>query len=290
MSTNLTTIISSASKTVEINRDKPTIIIGERINPTGRKKVLAALKEGNFDLVKHDALRQVAAGAAILDINAGVPGADEVLLLPQVMKVAMAAVDVPLCIDTANPQALAAALELYEGKALVNSVNGEKKSLDSILPLVKEHGTAVIGLCMGDDGIPPTPQDRLRVAASIIERAAQMGIPPEDIVIDPLILTLGADSQAGRISLETIALIVKEFGVNITMGSSNVSFGLPDRKYLNAAFLTMAIQAGLTCPITNPLVMEIQAATLAADLALGRDNYGMNWIKAYRKRQKAKAA
>ena len=290
MSTHLTTIISSANKAVEISREKPTVIIGERINPTGRKKVLAALKEGDFDLVTHDAVSQATAGADILDINAGVPGADEVALLPQVMKVAMAAVDVPLCIDTANPQALAAALELYEGKALVNSVNGEKKSLESILPLVKEHGTAVIGLCMDDDGIPPTPQDRLKVAAAIIERAAQMGIAPEDVIIDPLILTLGADSQAGRVSLETIALVVKEFGVNITMGSSNVSFGLPDRKYLNAAFLSMAIQAGLTCPITNPLVTEIQTAVLAADLALGRDDYGMRWIKAYRSRQKANTA
>ena len=290
MSNHLTTIISSANKTVEINREKPTVIIGERINPTGRKKVLAALQERNFDLVKHDAINQVAAGAAILDINAGVPGADEVALLPQVMQVAMAAVDVPLCIDTANPQALAAALELYEGKALINSVNGEKKSLDNILPLVKEYGTVVIGLCMDDDGIPATPQDRLKVAADIIERAGQMGIAPQDIIIDPLIMTLGADSQAGRISLETIALVVKEFGVNITMGSSNVSFGLPDRKYLHAAFLSMAIQAGLTCPITNPLITEIQTATLAADLALGRDDYGMRWIKAYRNRQKAKVA
>lgn len=290
MSNYLTTILSSANSTVEINREKPTVIIGERINPTGRKKVLAALQEGNFDLVRHDALSQAAAGAAVLDVNAGVPGADEVALLSQVMQVAMEAVDAPLCIDTANPQALAAALKLYEGKPLVNSVNGEKKSLDAILPLVKEHGTAVIGLCMDDDGIPPTAQDRLKVAATIIERAAQMGIGPEDVIIDPLILTLGADSQAGRISLETIALVVEEFGVNITMGSSNVSFGLPDRKYLNAAFLAMAIQSGLTCPITNPLVLEIQTAVLAADLALGRDDYGMRWIKAFRKRKKAKEA
>lgn len=287
---NLTTVLSSSTSVVEINRERPTVIIGERINPTGRKKVLAALQEGDFDLVQHDAISQVAAGAAILDINAGVPDANEVALLPQVMQVAMAAVDVPLCLDTANPQALAVALEMYEGKPLVNSVNGEQKSLDAILPLVKEHGTAVIGLCMDDDGIPPTAQDRLKVAETIIERAAQMGIGPEDVIIDPLILTLGADSQAGRISLETIALVVEEFGVNITMGSSNVSFGLPDRKYLNAAFLAMAIQSGLTCPITNPLVLEIQTAVLAADLALGRDDYGLRWIKAYRKRKKAKEA
>ncbi len=290
MSTHLTTTISSANSVVEISRDKPTVIIGERINPTGRKKVLAALQQGDFELVKHDAINQVAAGAAILDINAGVPGTDEVALLPQVMKVAMAAVDVPLCIDTANPKALAAALELYEGKAVVNSVNGEKKSLDNILPLVKEYGTVIIGLCMDDDGIPATPPERLKVAATIIERAGKMGIALEDIIIDPLILTLGADSQAGRISLETIALIVKEFGVNITMGSSNISFGLPDRKYLNATFLAMAIQVRLTCPITNPLVAEIQTTVLAADLALGRDDYGMRWIKAYRKRKKTKTA
>jgi len=285
MTKNLTTSIRSAAKTVEINRELPTVIIGERINPTGRKKVLAALQEGNFDIVRQDAIAQVEAGAPILDVNAGVPGADEPALLKQVMGQVMEVTDVPLCIDTADPEALAAALSTYEGKALVNSVNGEDRSLNAVLPLVKEYGAAVIGLCMNDDGIPETPQDRLAVAANIIERAGKLGIPPADVVIDPLALTMGAESNAGRAALDTIQLVVKEFGVNITMGASNISFGLPDRKYINATFIAMAIHAGLTCPITNPLVMEVNTAVLAADLAMGRDDYGMAWITAYRKRQ-----
>lgn len=287
MAQNLTTIISSATKTVEINRANPTAIIGERINPTGRKKVLAALQAGDFDQVRQDAIDQVAAGAAALDVNAGVPGADEPVLLEQVMRTVMEVADVPLCIDTANPKALAAALSVYEGKALVNSVNGEKKSLEAVLPLVKEHGAAVISLCMDDNGIPPTAEGRLAVAGNIIEAAGKLGIPPEDVVIDPLALSMGSDSKAGRVALDTIQLIVKEFGVNITMGASNISFGLPDRKYVNATFVAMGILAGMTCPITNPLVPDVVAAVLAADLAMGRDEYAMRWIQAYRKRQKA---
>lgn len=287
MTENLTTIISSATQSVEINRHRPTVIIGERINPTGRKKVLAALQEGNFDVVRKDALDQVAAGAAVLDVNAGVPGADEPALLQHVMRTVMEVTEVPLCIDTADPKALAAALSLYQGKALVNSVNGEEEKLTSVLPVVKEHGAAVIGLCMDDSGIPETPEKRLAVAGKIIERAGQMGIPVEDVIVDPLALTMGADSNAGRIALETVELLVKEFGVNITMGASNISFGLPDRKYINSAFIAMAIHAGLTCPITNPLVTEVSTAVLAADLAMGRDDYGMRWIQAYRQRQKA---
>jgi 5-methyltetrahydrofolate--homocysteine methyltransferase len=287
MAENLTTIVSSATQTVEISRDRSTVIIGERINPTGRKKVLAALKEGDFDIVRKDAEDQVAAGAAILDVNAGVPGADEPALLQKVMRTVMDVTDVPLCIDTADPEALSVALSLYEGKALINSVNGEERSLKAVLPLVKEHGAAVIGLCMDDDGIPETPEKRLAVATKIIERAGQLGIGSEDVVIDPLALTMGADSNAGRIALETVELVVKEFGVNVTMGASNISFGMPDRKYINSAFIAMAIHAGLTCPITNPLVTEIVTAVLAADLAMGRDDYGMHWIQAYRRRQKA---
>jgi 5-methyltetrahydrofolate--homocysteine methyltransferase len=284
---NLTTVISSKTQIVEINRAKPTVIIGERINPTGRKLVLKALQEGNFDIVRQDATSQVAAGAVILDVNAGVPGADEPALLQQVMRTVLDVTDVPLCIDTADPEALEAALSLYEGKALVNSVNGEERALEAVLPLVKEHGAAVIGLCMDDQGIPETPEKRLAVAGVIIERAAALGIPVEDVVIDPLALTMGADSNAGRVALEAIELVVEEFGVNITMGASNISFGLPDRKYINAAFIAMAIYAGLTCPITNPLVMEVNTAVLAADLAMGRDDYGMRWIQAFRQREKA---
>jgi 5-methyltetrahydrofolate--homocysteine methyltransferase len=285
MSKNQTTVVRSAKQTVEINRDKPTVIIGERINPTGRKKVLRALQEGDFEMVRQDAINQVQAGARILDVNAGVPGADEPALLKQVLATVMEVTDVPLCIDTADPQALAAALSAYEGKALVNSVNGEERSLQTVLPLVKEHGAAVIGLCMDDSGIPATPQARLAVAAKILDRAAAAGIPMEDVIIDPLALTMGAESYAGRIALETMALVVDEFGVNLTMGASNISFGLPDRKHINATFIAMAIHAGLTCPITNPLDLEVSTAVLAADLAMGHDEYAMQWIQAYRARQ-----
>ena len=186
MAENLTTVVTSKTKTVEINREKATVIIGERINPTGRKKVLAALQEGNFEIVRQDAVNQVEAGAVILDVNAGVPGADEPALLEQVMRTVMEVTDVPLCIDTANPQALEAALKLYEGRAMINSVNGEERSLETVLPLAKEYQAAVIALCMDDDGIPETPQQRLAVADKIIERAAKLGIGAENIAIDPI--------------------------------------------------------------------------------------------------------
>jgi 5-methyltetrahydrofolate--homocysteine methyltransferase len=286
MNNNLTTEVWSKSKTVTISRDMPTVIIGERINPTGRKKVLTALQAGDFDIVRQDAINQVEAGATILDVNAGVPGADEVALLGEVMQTVMEVVDTPLCIDTTNPEALASALSMYEGKALVNSVNGEELSLATVLPIVKEHQAAVIGLCMDDDGIPKNPEDRLKVAAKIITHADKLGIPIEDIVIDPLTLTLGTDSSAGRVTLDTVTRVKDEFGVNLTMGASNVSFGLPDRKYINATFLAMAIHSGVTCPITNPLVREVITAVLAADLALGRDDFGARWIKDFRQRKK----
>ncbi len=290
MAPNLKTVVSSATRTVEISRDGPTVIIGERINPTGRKVVLQALKEGNFDIVRKDAIDQVAAGAAILDVNAGVPGADEPALLQQVMRTVMEVTDVPLCIDTANPAALEAALKSYNGKALINSVNGEERSLNAVLPLVKEYNAAVIGLCMDDNGIPETPEKRLAVAAKIIERATKLGIDVADVIIDPLALTMGADSKAGWIALQTTELVVQEFGINISMGASNISFGMPDRRYINSTFIAMAIHAGLTCPITNPLVPEVAIAILAADLCMGRDDYGMRWIQAYRKRSKEAAA
>jgi len=268
----------------------PTVIVGERINPTGRKQVLAAFAAGDFGIARSDAIAQVEAGAHMLDVNAGVPGADEPELLVQVLKNVMEVTDVPLCIDTADPEALAAALKLYEGKALINSCNGEERSLNAVLPIVKEHGAAVIALCMDDDGIPETAEARLKVAGKIIERAGKLGIPIEDIVVDPLALTMGADSNAGRLALDSIELIVAEFGVNITMGASNISFGMPDRAYINSAFIAMAIHAGLTCPITNPLVTPVITAILAADLSMGHDSYGARWIKAYRKRLKAAAS
>lgn len=286
MTENLTTLVSSKTKKVEINRANSTVIIGERINPTGRKSMLKALQEGNFDVVRSDAKKQVEAGAKILDVNAGVPGADEPALLKQVMTTVMEITDIPLCIDTADPEALEAALKAYDGKALVNSANGEERSMGTVLPLVKEYGAAVIGLCMDDDGIPTTADARLKVASKILERAGQLGIPIENIVIDPLALTMGSDHTAGLVAMQTIEKVIAEFGVNITMGASNISFGLPDRKYINATFIAMAIHAGLTCPITNPLEPEVSIAIKAADLAMGRDEYGMAWIKAFRERQR----
>ena len=284
MAENLTTVITSKTKEVLISRDRPCVIIGERINPTGRKKLAAALQEGNFDIVRHDAVAQVEAGAKILDVNVGVPGADEPALLVQAIQAVRQVTDVPLCIDTADPQALEAGLKVYDGKALINSVNGEEARLKSVLPLVKEYGAAVIGLCMDDEGIPTTAEGRFAVAGKILKRAGRLGISPEDVVIDPLALTLGADHRAGRIALDAIEMIVAAFEVNITMGASNISFGMPDRGAINAAFIAMAIHAGLTCPIVNPLQEEVATAILAADLAMGRDEWGARWIKAYRQR------
>ena len=289
MNDAFTTVLKSKTKTVNISHSLRTVMIGERINPTGRKKVQEALMAGDFEMVRQDAISQVNAGAAVLDINAGVPGADEPALIQQVMREVMSVVEVPLCIDTANPLALEAALKMYDGKALINSVNGEGKSIERVLPLAKAYNAAVIGLCMDDNGIPNTAEGRLAVAARIIEQATSRGIPIQDVVIDPLAMALSADSQSARIALETIELIVKEFGVNITMGASNISYGMPDRAYINSAFIAMAVHAGLTCPITNPLVVEVNTAILAADLAMGRDEDSMSWIRAYRKRLKAAA-
>ncbi len=283
----MTTTIESASKQVSISRALPTAIIGERINPTGRKKLQEELKAGNFDTVRADAIAQVEAGAVILDVNAGIPGADEPALLVKMIEVLSELTDVPLCIDTANVKALEAALKVYSGKALVNSVNGEEERLETVLPLIKQYNAAVIGLTMDDEGIPKTLEKRIEIAGKIIDRAAKVGIAAEDIVIDPLAMSIGADDQAGKMALDAVESIVKKFGVNITMGCSNVSFGVPDRELLNGAFLAMAIRCGLTCPITNPLFDEVVASILAADLAMGRDEFATNWIGGYRKRQKA---
>ncbi|MDJ0986988.1 MAG: dihydropteroate synthase [Desulfobacterales bacterium] len=283
----LTTTVRSASKEVSFSRELPTAIIGERINPTGRKKLQEELKAGNFDTVKADALAQIEAGAAILDVNAGVPGADEPALLVQMIEVLSELTDVPLCIDTANVKALEAALAVYAGKALVNSVNGEEEKLEKILPLIKQYDAAVIGLTMDDEGIPKTLEKRIEIAGKIMDRAAKVGIAAQDIVIDPLAMSIGADDQAGKMALDAVEAIVKDYGVNITMGCSNISFGIPDRELLNGAFLAMAIRCGLTCPITNPLFDEVVISILAADLAMGRDEFATNWIGGYRKRQKA---
>ncbi len=285
------TILKGTKTEVVIDHGLPTVILGERINPTGKKKLAAALVAGDLEIVRQEALAQVDAGADILDVNVGAAGVDEVDLLPRAVKLVLETVDVPLAIDTADGEALAAALSVHQelnpdGKPLVNSVNGEEASLARVLPLVAEYKTAVIGLCMDDDGIPDTPEKRLAVAKKIVNRAEKHGIGPEDILIDCLALTVGADSKAGWITLEAIRMIKEELGVNTALGASNVSFGLPDREHINGAFLAMAIDRGLNCPIVD--AAKVAHYIQAADLALGRDEYAMRYLKAYRKRQKAK--
>lgn len=288
MASNLETVVRSEKEEVVISRDLPTVMIGERINPTGRKVLQEELLKGEFSMVRNDALAQVAAGATILDVNAGVPKADEAALIVEIIRQVQEVTSVPLCIDTANVVALEAALKFYKGKALVNSVNGEEERLEKVLPLIKQYDAAVIGLTLDDDGIPKTVEKRIQIAEKIIDRATAMGIPMADIVIDPLALTMGAEPEAGKIGLESISAISERFGVNITMGASNISYGMPDREAINATFLAMAIGVGMTCPITNPLKEQVAMAVLAADLCLGRDEYGANWIGAFRKRKKAK--
>jgi 5-methyltetrahydrofolate--homocysteine methyltransferase len=283
------TILKSAKETVVISLGKPTVLIGERINPTGKKSLAKALVEGDLSIVKQEAEEQVEAGADILDVNVGAASVNEVELLPKAVKLVMETVDVPICIDSADVEALRAALAMHkemapEGKPLINSVNGEEERLEAILPLVVEFGAAVIGLAMDDDGIPPTPEKRFEVAQKIVERAEGMGIPREDILIDCLALTVGADSQAGRITMQAIEMVRDELGVNQTLGASNVSFGLPERETINWVFLGMCIQNGLNAPIVD--VEKVRPAVLAADLVLGRDDYAMRYIKAYKKRQK----
>ncbi len=283
------TVLKGTKKKVVIGEGRPTVLLGERINPTGKKKLAAALVAGDLEVVRQEALAQVAVGADILDVNVGAAGVNEVELLPKAVKLVLETVDNPVAIDTADGEALTAALAMHkevnpDGKPLVNSVNGEQASLARVLPLVAEYGTAVIGLCMDDDGIPETPEKRLVVAEKIVERAAQLGIPREDILIDCLALTVGADSQAGMVTLEAIRLVREKLGVNLALGASNVSFGLPERETINGAFLAMAIDRGLNCPIVD--AAKVRHYILAADLALGRDGYAMRYLKAYRQRQK----
>jgi 5-methyltetrahydrofolate--homocysteine methyltransferase len=274
------TILKGRLKEVTIGLDHPFVMIGEKINPTGRKKLAAALAEGNLDYVRQLAESQVAWGAEVLDINVGVPGLDEVALVRKLVEMLVSVVDVPLCLDSANPEVLAAGLAAAPGKPLVNSVSGEQKRLETVLPLVKERGAAVIGLTMDDNGIPKTAEERLAVAEKILERASRLGIPSEDVVIDPLVLTVGSDSKAAMVTLQTVELLRKEFGVNINLGASNVSFGLPDRPTVNAAFLTLAIQMGATCAITDPA--KLGQTVKAADLLLGRDDNSMRYLKYFR--------
>jgi 5-methyltetrahydrofolate--homocysteine methyltransferase len=280
------TVLSSRTKTVVISPDRPFVIIGERINPTGRKKLGAEMAAGDFSRVKTDAVTQVEAGAHVLDVNAGVPGEDEPALLVAAVRAVMEVTDVPICLDSSVIAALEAALPVCPGKTLVNSVTGEDESLERVLPLIKKYNATVIGIANDETGISMDPEVRLAVARKIVHRAQDHGIPPEDVVIDPLCMTVGADHTAGRVLLETIKLIRRELGVNMSIGASNVSFGLPNRPLLNAALLPMAILAGLTAAITNPVEPEIRRAIRAADLLMGHDEYAARWITAYRKEKK----
>ncbi len=279
------TVLSSRSREVVVSIDRPFVIIGERINPTGRKVLAAEMKEGRMDRVRADAIAQVGAGAHMLDINAGIPMADEPALLVAAIKAVCEVTDAPICIDSSVVEALEAGLSAYEGKALVNSVTAEEERMERILPLVKKHGAAVIGMANDETGISMVPEERLALARRIIERAADYGIPQHDVIIDPIAMTVAADPQAGQITLATMRLIRDELGNNMTCGASNVSFGLPDRPTVNAAFLPVAMYAGLTCAITNPLIPEVRRGVLASDLLLGHDEYAMKWIKAHRAEQ-----
>ena len=282
------TILKSNSKQVVIAIDKPFVMIGEKINPTGIKKLGQALVDKDMEYVKYLAKRQVDWGADVLDINVGHPQINEAEIIPLVVEAVKSVVDVPLCIDSNEPKILEAGLNVAPGKPLVNSVNGEEKQLATVLPIVKARGAAVIGLCIGDEGIPPTAEGRLAAAAKIIERAVKIGIPIEDIIIDPLVMTVGHSSSAATITLKTIELIVKEFGVNISLGASNVSFGLPDRHSVNAAMLSLAMQAGTTCSITDPI--KLGSSIRATDLLLGKDANSMRYLKYFRATEKLREA
>lgn len=278
------TRISSTQKEIIIGDEQPTVLIGERINPAGKKKLSEALRAGNLEVVRREALTQVEAGADILDVNVGTFGVDEAALLPQAVKTVIEATDVPLCLDSADPKALEAALKVYQGKPLINSVTGEEHSLTKVLPLVKRYGAAVIGLLQDDAGIPKDSERRVAVARKIVERAGAEGISREDIIIDCLTFAVGADPNSGRAVLEAIRRIKAELGVNITLGASNLSFGLPDRDLLNNAFVAMALAAGATCLIVD--VAKVRPAILSADLILGRDKRARRYIEAYRQRKK----
>jgi 5-methyltetrahydrofolate--homocysteine methyltransferase len=276
------TILTSRGREVVVSIDRPFVIIGERINPTGRKVLAAEMKEGRMDRVRADAIAQVAAGAHMLDINAGIPQLDEAALLVAAIRAVAEVTDVPICIDSSIIEALEAGLSAYQGKALVNSVTAEEERMERILPLVKKYGAAVIGMANDETGISMIPGERVALARRIIERAADHGIPQKDVIIDPIAMTVAADPTCGLITLETMRLIRDQLGNNMTCGASNVSFGLPDRATVNAAFLPLAMHAGLTCAITNPLVPEVRRAVLAGDLLLGHDEYAMRWIASYR--------
>jgi 5-methyltetrahydrofolate--homocysteine methyltransferase len=276
------TILRGLLREVVIDTGGPVVIIGECINPTRRKKLVTTLQVGNFDYVLELAESQINAGADVLDVNVGFPGVDDVKLLPQTILAIRGSFDIPLCLDSPNPQAIEAGLKVAGGKCLINSVNGEEKSLMAILPLAKEYGAAVIGLTMDDDGITHDAGKRLAIAEKILERAVRTGISENDVIIDPLAMAVSADSQACLVTLETIRLVHQKLGLNITMGASNISFGLPGREELNSAFMSLAILNGVTCPIANP--EKITASVRATDLVLGRDDYAVRFVEYFQNR------
>jgi len=278
------TRVSSKTREVVISDTGPTVIIGERINPTGKKKLQEELLAGRLDLVRSEALQQVQDGADILDVNVGATGVDEVVLLPEAIKAVMEVVDVPLCIDSGNPRALEAALKVYSGRPLVNSVTAEQSSLNDVLALVKKHDAAVIGLTMDEKGIPPDAARRIELAHRIVEKAGQMGIKCEDIIIDCLTMPVAANPGAPSTLIETLQAVRSELGVNMTLGASNVSFGLPERPLLNAVFLSIVIHMGVNCPVVD--VARMRHYVLAADALLGKDQYMRRFIQDFRKRQK----
>lgn len=276
------TIVSSKTKEVRIGPDHPFAIIGERINPTGRKRLAAEMAAGEFARVEADAVAQVGAGAKMLDVNAGIPLADEPAILAEAIRRVQAVTDVPLSIDSSIMDALEAGLAAYQGKPLLNSVTGEDERLERILPLVKKYNCAVIGISNDETGISEDPNVRFQMAKKIVERAEDHGIPREDVLIDPLVMPIGAVRNAGRAVFEIVRRCREELGVNTCCGASNVSFGLPDRPHLNAAFLSMAIASGMPCAITNALEPEIKSAILAADVMMGHDENCMQWLIAHR--------
>jgi 5-methyltetrahydrofolate--homocysteine methyltransferase len=272
------TVLSSATKEVVIGFDRPFVVIGERINPTGRKKLAEEMAAGNFETVVADAIAQVDAGAQMLDVNAGIPLADEPAILAHTIQLVQSITDVPLSIDSSIVEALEAGLAVYEGKALVNSVTGEDEQMERVLPLVAKHGAAVVAISNDETGISEDPDVRFEVAAKIVSRAEDHGIAREDVIVDPLVMPIGAMGSAGRQVFRLVRRLREELGVNTTCGASNVSFGLPNRPGLNAAFLPMAIASGLTSAITSPLHAEMLQAIKAADVMMGNDPHCAGWI------------